>query len=157
MKKLYILPHPQKDEQSLEDDFFIPLTQQGIEDAKSLAQKLKEKKIELDLIVSSPSLRTETTSMIISETLNMKKKVLYHEVLYQGFMDELTEEISFTFYSVESLLIVGHIPLLSNLANHFIGYKEKLKPGIILEIEFQTNNWVDVSAQNAKFVQWITP
>ena len=157
MKKLYILAHPQKDENSLEDDFFIPLTQQGMDEAQSLANKLKEQQVVLDLIVSSPSLRTETTSMIISQKLDLKKKILYHEVLYQGFLDELIEEISFTFYSVESLLIVGHIPLLSNLANHFVGKKEKLKPGEILEIEFQTNNWVDVSPQNAKLVQTITP
>lgn len=152
MKKLYIMTHPLKDENSTEDDFFIPLTQQGMADAKNIAQKLKEKNIQLDLIVSSPSLRTETTSMIISEALDIKKKILYNEVLYQGFLDELIEAINFTFYSVESLMIVGHSPLLSNLANYFIGYRDKLKSGIVLEIEFGTSSWVDVSPQNAKFI-----
>lgn len=157
MMTLYLMTHPKKVETSKEDDFFVPLSQEGMQDAKKLANKLKEKNVTLDMIVSSPSLRTETTSMIVSEALDMKKKILYNEVLYQGFLDELIEAINFTFYSVQNLLIVGHSPLFSNLANHFVGYKDKLKSGIILKIEFDTSSWVDVSPQNAKLIEIIEP
>ena len=153
MKTLYVMTPPSKEKLSNEDDFFIPLTQEGIKEAQNLAKQLKNKKVQLDLIVSSPSLRTETTSMVISEALDIKKKILYNEVLYQGFTEELIESINFTFYSVETLLIVGHSPLLSNLVNHFVGYKEKLKDGIILHITFDTNSWVDVSEHNAKLIE----
>lgn len=155
MKTLYIMTHPLKEEHSNEDDFFVPLSPKGIEDTKKLAQKLKDKNISPDIIVSSPSLRTETTSMIIFNELNIKKKILYNEVLYQGFLDELIEEIHFTFYSVKSMFIVGHAPLLSNLANHFIGYKDKMKSGLIFKITFDTSSWVDVNPQNATLTDTI--
>lgn len=157
LKTLYVMTHPSKETGSNEDDFFVPLTQIGIKEAQNIANQLKEKDVELDLIVSSPSLRTETTSMIVSQALNIKKTILYNEVLYQGFTEELIESINFTFYSVETLLIVGHSPLLSNLANHFVGYKEKLKEGIVLHIIFDTNSWVDISEYNAKLIDIIEP
>lgn len=151
MKTLYIMTHPPKDTDSLEDDFFIPLSQKGIDDVKTIANGLKELEIQPDIIVSSPSLCTETTSMILSDALDVKKTILYNEVLYQGFLEELIESINFTFYSVETLLIVGHTHLLSNLAHHFVGYKDKMSDGMVIKIAFNTSSWVEVSAQNASF------
>ncbi len=157
MKTIYIMRHPQKDLTSKEDDFFVKLTPKGIEDAHSIAKKLKEKGIKPDLIVSSPSLRTETTSMILAEELGIEKSVLYNEVLYQGFLDELIEAINFTFHTVNTLIIVGHNPLLSNLAAHFTGYKDRLDMGVVFKIDFETSSWVEVDPSNATNVEVIKP
>ncbi len=53
MKTLYILRHAQKDESNPEQyDYDIPLTKKGEVDSLELGQKLKEKGILPDLIVS---------------------------------------------------------------------------------------------------------
>ncbi len=67
MKILYVMRYTQKDETSSADDFFVNLSSKGEEDANIIAQKLLSKNVKPDLIVSSPSLRTETTSMILSK------------------------------------------------------------------------------------------
>ena len=157
MKTLYVMRHPQKDESSSSDDFFLTLTSQGEEDAQSVAKKLFDKNVKPDLIVSSPSLRTEITSMILSNELNVEKSVVYNEVLYQGYLEELIESVNFTFHTVDTLLLVGHNPLLSNFANYFVGYKDKIKMGTVLKLEFNTTSWVDIDASNAKLIEIIEP
>jgi len=157
MKTLYIMRHPQKDEKSSSDDFFVTLTPQGEIDAKNVAQKLFHKGVKPDLIVSSPSLRTEITSMILSTQLDINKSVVYNEVLYQGYLEELIESLNFTFHTIDTLLLVGHNPLLSNLANHFVGYKDKMQMGEVLKVEFNTSSWVDIDENNAKLAEIIKP
>lgn len=157
MKTIYIMRHPEKDTKTSSDDFFIKLTPKGIEDAHTIARKLKEKNVEIDLIVSSPALRAETTSMIIAEDLEIKKNILYNEVLYQGFLDELIEAIQFTFHTVDTILIVGHNPLLGNLINHFTGLRDKLDMGFVCKINFDTTNWIEVDSSNAHGVEIIRP
>jgi phosphohistidine phosphatase len=157
MKTLYIMRHPEKETNSKEDDFFVPLTAKGIQDAHNIANQLKTKQIHIDLIVSSPSLRTETTSLILAQDLNIKKSILYNEVLYQGYLDELLDEIAFTFHNIENLLIVGHNPLLSNLANHFTGYKDKLETSMVMKIEFSSTNWVDINSSNVRNASFLQP
>jgi len=148
---------PQKDEKSSSDDFFLTLTHQGEEEALCVAKKLSAKGVKADLIVSSPSLRTETTSMILANELKIEKSIMYNEVLYQGYLEELIESVNFTFHTIDTLILVGHNPLISNLANHFVGYKEKLKMGVVLEIEFNTSSWVDIEPSNAKLIEIIAP
>ncbi len=157
MKTLFIMRDPEKDENSSSDDFFLVLTSKGEEDAKSVAKKLRDTGVKADLIVSSPSLRTETTSMILANKLNLEKSIMYNEVLYEGYLEELIESVNFTFHTIDTLILVGHNPLLTNLAYHFVGYKDKIKMGAVLKIEFNTSSWVDIDASNAKLIEIIEP
>ena len=155
MKKLYIIRHTQKDENSSPEDYFIKLTPQGLDDAVALANLLETKDINPDLIVSSPALRARKTAKIISKTLGFEKNIMYNEVMYQGYLEEVIEAITFTFHTVETLIIVGHNPLLSNLASHLVGYKNHLDMGTCVAIEFDTSTRVDIGAHNAKLLEVI--
>jgi phosphohistidine phosphatase len=149
--------HPQKDDKSSSDDFFLTLTPKGEVDAHNVAKKLFTKGVNIDLIVSSPSLRTEITSMILAKELHINKKIAYNEVLYQGYLEELIESVNFTFHTVETLMLVGHNPLITNLLNHFTGYKEKINMGEIVKLEFNTSSWVEVDFSNAKLIEILKP
>jgi len=157
MKTLYIMRDPEKDTKSSSDDFFLTLTAKGEIDARNIATKLFNKNVKPDLIVSSPSLRAETTSMILSKVLDINKGIVYNEGLYQGYLEELIESVTFTFHTVDTLMLVGHNPLLTNFANHFVGYKDKIGMGEVLKIEFDTSSWVDVEVDNAKLIEKIEP
>lgn len=157
MKTIYIMRHPQKDESSSSDDFFINLSSKGKNDAHSIAKKLLDKNIKIDLIVSSPSLRAETTSMILANDLNIEKSIAYNEVLYQGYLEELIESINFTFHTVDTLLLIGHSLLLTNFANHFVGYKHGIKNAEVLHVDFDISSWIDIEPQNAKLIEIIEP
>ena len=156
MKTLYIMRPAQKDVKSASDDFFLTLTNKGEADVNNVANKLFEKGVKPDLIVSSPSLRTEITSMILARKLNLDKSIVYNEVLYQGYLEELIEAVNFTFHTVDTLILVGHNPLLTNFANYFVGYKE-IKMAEVLKIEFDVSSWVEIDTSNAELVEVIEP
>jgi len=156
MKELYIIRHTQKDSiENFNDDYDVTLTQKGKEDAKKLGIKLKEKNIIPDLIVSSPAIRARTTADIIAKQINYKKSIMFNEVIYQAFLNELIESITYTFDTVNSLMIIGHNPALTALAMTFGGFNEELKMGNAIKIEFNCNSWTDIDKTNAKFIELI--
>lgn len=155
MKTLYLMRHPQKENVGLNvEDFDIKLSENGISDANKMGEKLNELNVRPDLIVASPAYRTKKTAEIIANKLNYRKSIMYSEVLFQAYVHELLETISYTYDTISTMLIVGHNPSLTALTITLDVYKEEIKPGEVLKIEFDTNSWINVEKENAKFV-WI--
>lgn len=158
MKKLYIVRHAQKDEEKLgQDDYDRPLSQKGIEDVSIMAKELAKQNVKTDLIVASPASRTRKTAEIFAEELDYKKSIMYNEVLYMAFVNELIETISYTFDTVETMVLVGHNPSLTALAITLVEFKEKFEVGGIMLIEFDCNSWIDISKENAKLISYTHP
>jgi len=158
MKKLYIVRHAQKEEAKEGiDDYDRELSQKGIDDATVMAKKLSSKQSEIDLIVSSPASRTKTTAEIFANELNYTKSIMYNEVLYMAFVNELIETITYTYDSVDNMILVGHNPSLTALAYTLVGFKEKFEMGGIMEIEFNSDSWIDISKDNANLISYKHP
>lgn len=156
MKTLYILRHGQKDESNLEQyDYDIPLTQKGEDDSHILGKKLKENKIIPDLIVSSPAIRARQTAQIISDEIGYKKGLMYNEVIYQAFLHEIVESITYTFDTIDCLMVVGHNPSLTALAVTYAGFKEEMPMASLIRIDFNCNSWTSIDKTNATFVEYI--
>lgn len=158
MKKLFIVRHAQKelDKQGM-DDYDRPLSQKGIDDATSMSELLSNKNIKVDLIVSSPAQRTKTTAEIFADKLNYNKSIMYNEVLYMAFVNELIETITYTFDTVDNMLLIGHNPSLTALAISLLGFKEEFKMGAVMEVEFNCNSWIDICKENAKLISYEYP
>ncbi len=147
--------HPEKSTPNVkEDNFDLKLSEHGIEQAHEMGQRLHKRNIEPDLIVASPANRTRTTAEIMAEELNYSKTIMYNEVLYQAFLNELLETISYTFDTVNELLLVGHNPSLTALVLTLVGHKEEVKPGMVLKIDFSTDSWINISKENANLI-WL--
>lgn len=158
MKTLYIVRHAQKeDEQIGQDDYDRDLSLKGIEDAEKMAKKFAEKNLPVDLIVSSPAKRTKLTAEIFAKTLNYNKTIMFNEVLYMAFVNELFETITYTFDTVDSMLLVGHNPSLTALAITLVEFREKFQIGAIMQIDFDCDSWIDISKENAKLISYDTP
>lgn len=158
MKKLYIVRHAQKaPEKSGQDDYDRPLSQQGFEDAQLMADKLASKGVKADLIVASPATRTKQTSEVLASTLNYNKNIMYNEVLYMAYVNELVETITYTFDTVDTMILVAHNPSLTALAVTLVGFKEKIVSGGVMEVEFDCNSWIDISRENARLISYEYP
>ncbi|AXH10335.1 phosphoglycerate mutase [Malaciobacter halophilus] len=153
MKTLYLMRHGQKELLSNKDDFDIELTAQGILDIKNMAKKLSQNKVQFDLIAASPALRAKQTAQIISEAFHYDKSIMYNEVIYQAFLNELHETITYTYDYVDSMLLIGHNPSLAALALTYCGYKEEFDMGYVLRIDFDCNSWIDIGKHNAKLIK----
>ncbi|MCG3687520.1 SixA phosphatase family protein [Aliarcobacter butzleri] len=158
MKKLYLVRHTTKDdEKSNNYDYDIELSEDGKEKAKIMAQNFAKKNPNIDLIVASPAIRTRQTAEIFVQELNYNKTVMLNEVLYMAFLNELLETITYTYDTVDSMLLVGHNPSLTALGVTLVGFKEKFEEGAIMEIEFDCNSWIDISKNNAKLISYEKP
>ena len=156
MKTLYIVRHAQKDESNPEQyDYDIPLAKKGEEDSKLLGEKLKQKDLQVDLIVSSPAVRARETAQIIADAITYRKSVVYNEVIYQAFLNEIIGSITYTFDTVNSLMIEGHNPSLSALAITYAGFKEEMKTASLIRIDFDCSSWTSIDKSNARFVEYI--
>ena len=154
MKKLYIVRHTQKEEEFTKDDYDRDLSPEGLEKAKLIAENFAKKNIPIDLIVASPAKRTMITAEIFANALNYNKSIMFNEVLYMAFVNELFETISYTFDTVDSMLLVGHNPSLTAFAITLVGFKEKFEMGAIMEINFNCDSWINISKDNAQLVSY---
>lgn len=158
MKKLYIVRHTQKEDiNSNTDDYDRELSKEGIESANAIAQLIANKNEKIDLIVASPAIRTRTTAEIIAKEINYRKAVMYNEVLYMAFVNELLETITYTYDTVDTMVLVGHNPSLTALAITLVGFKEKFEMGAIMEIEFDCDTWIEVCKENARLISYEFP
>lgn len=154
MKTLYILRHGQKNSTNPDDyDYDIKLSNKGIEDSKLIGKKLFEEGIKPDLIVSSPAFRAKTTAEIVAKELKYNKNIMYNEVIYQAFLNEIIETITYTFDTVDTLMIIGHNPALTALAITFTEFNEELDMANAVRIDFNCNSWTAIDKSNAKLVE----
>lgn len=158
MKRLYIVRHTTKErENPNEYDYDTELTPGGMKKAKTMAKELALKNPNIDLIVASPAVRTRKTADIFAKELKYDKTIMLNEVLYMAFVNELIETITYTFDSVDTMLLVGHNPSLTALAITIVGFKEKFEEGGVMLIEFDCNSWIDICKENAKLISYDLP
>lgn len=158
MKKLYIVRHAQKEEEFIGmDDYDRELSPEGVKEAENMAKYFASKNLPVDLIVASPATRTKKTAEIFAKALNYNKTIMLNEVLYMAFVNELLETITYTFDTVDSMLLVGHNPSLTALAITLVGFKEKFQMGAVMEIDFDCDSWIDICKENAKLICYDSP
>lgn len=122
-----------------------------------MAQKLALENHQIDLIVASPAVRTRHTAEIFASELGYNKTIMLNEVLYMAFVNELIETITYTYDTVDTMLLVGHNPSLTALAVTLLGFKEKFEEGAVMQIEFNCNSWIDIDKNNAKLISYTIP
>ena len=119
---LYLMRHAiaAEPEENTEDSQ-RPLTDAGRKRLGKIARNLEKLELEFDLILTSSHLCARKTADVVADALDIKKKrVVESENLTPlGAADKLVEEINAR-EAVESLLLVGHEPFLSQLIGMLI-------------------------------------
>lgn len=158
MKKLYIIRHTKKENEITNgNDYDIELSKEGIEQAKIVALNFAKKNSNIDLILASPAKRTSQTAEIFAKELGYQKAIIYNEIFYKAYVIELLETLSYTYDNFNSIILIGHNPSLTALGVTLVGLKEKIPNGGILEIDFDCNNWIEISKNNAKLISFEKP
>src|SRR5262249_12237822 len=133
-------------------DFERPLEERGKQDAKRTGEILNEKGFRPDLILTSPAKRTLDTALFVATKLNYPQKNI---VVDQNLYDASIEDLISTLQKLESLhdsvILVGHNPGLTWLANYLAeDHVASLPTSGMYCIEFNTNNWQEITLVEGK-------
>jgi phosphohistidine phosphatase len=119
MKTLLLMRHAKS---SWKDDSLTdvdrPLNNRGSRDTPFMGKLLREKQIQPDLVISSPALRAITTAKVIAGELGYEAGgIRTDEALYHGNIPAILALIARTEDTCRTLIVVGHNPGISLLAN----------------------------------------
>ena len=148
MKILYIVRHAKSSwDDPLLDDFSRPLNDRGKRDAPKMAKRLKEKKVVLDLMLTSPARRALGTCKRMAEVLNYQEdKIKTERGLYHADMDQLLEVVRSIKDKHNRVMIFGHNPGLTGFVNE-IGKQnfDNLPTCAVAAFELEIDSWQEIA------------
>jgi phosphohistidine phosphatase len=158
MKKLYLIRHAKSswDDLSL-SDFQRVLNKRGEGDAPLMAKALNDEGIKPELIISSPAIRAKTTAKIIANGIGYEKDIAFKDSIYESSDFNLMMVIKELDDALESVMIVGHNPALTDVINKISDFSLHNLPTcgmVALELE---NGWADLTPYKAKKIFYMYP
>jgi len=153
MKTLYLARHTKSSwEMEGVDDFHRPLQAKGIQKAKKAARYLNDLHIKVDKITSSPAVRALETARLIAAGIGFpKEKILIEPKIYEGSINKIVECIYATEDEFDSLMIFGHNPAITHLANLFLDPGVEFMPTMgIACVSFNTDKWSSIPLTKPK-------
>ena len=99
-------------------DFDRPLNKRGKRDAPFMGEKIRERNILPDLILSSPAKRARKTAIRFSEEIGYpKEKIQYDDKMYHSDALYLLDLVRDMDDEHETIMLFGHNPDFSDLAD----------------------------------------
>lgn len=153
MKTLILVRHAKSDwNDPMLSDFERTLNPRGMQDAPEMAKRFVERGIRPELIITSPAVRALTTCQIFAKTIGYSEnQIQMNQGIYDAGAREVMEIVSQIDESINTAMLFGHNPAISNLATYLssIHFGEVPTCSVIC-IEFQTNKWGDILKKTGK-------
>jgi len=147
MKTLYLVRHAKA---SLEfrtgKDIDRPLLEKGLKRTRYIIDYLKNLNTNIDFIISSPAVRAFETARVLAYALNFPlTNIKIESMLYEGDEDKIGDLFYDLPPKLESLMIVGHNPTITNFANLLLKHPIDYLPtsGVVC-IQFDANSWDEI-------------
>lgn len=143
MKALFLIRHAK----SSWADATLPdrdrsLQQRGGHDVAMMSKRLLQRKVQPDLIMSSPAVRALATAKGIAKGLACEHKaIVVNDRIYAATADALIEVIEGLDDKLACVLLVGHNPEITELAHHFWSQVNHMPTCAIAEFGFDVKTW----------------
>ncbi len=160
MKSLFIVRHAKSSWKNLEiSDLDRPLNARGYRNAYEMAKRLKDKQIKPDLVYTSPAIRALHTAVIFIRYLNFDFNILHlKDEIYEACSSEIIDLIAKTDTSINKLMIFGHNPDFTDLANDLAGENIYNIPTCgIVAIDFDFETWSSILDTKGKMQYYDFP
>lgn len=147
MKTLYLVRHAKSAwDNPLIQDEKRPLMDEGIARAGRIIAYLKAKQVLPDLMVSSQTIRTRETAKLFAAGLGYPvDKIKIERTIYDDFFDKILEMICSTTNEINSLMVFGHNPSMTQITNMFIHPGIDLMPTAGVScMTFDTDDWAEM-------------
>ena len=154
MKQLLLIRHAKSDwnDASL-SDFDRPLNDRGKRDAPVMAKRLVDKKVKVDLFISSPAKRAKKTATIFAKEYDVKKEeISLKDKLYEESEETLYDVISKTEDKFNSIAIFSHNPGLTDFANLLTETRiDNIPTCGIFAVKIDIKHWTDFKEAKKEF------
>ncbi|MCK5154157.1 MAG: histidine phosphatase family protein [Spirochaetales bacterium] len=153
MKKLLLLRHGNAASRfSNMTDYDRPLDNTGKMQITNIANRLIEKRLMPNLIITSSALRAFSTTGIIKNIIQTSKKekeaiikISETELLYSAAIFEYIDILKTQKNSLESIMIVAHNPAISGFISKLTGKHIGMGTGNLCILEINIEKWSDLS------------
>ena len=157
MKNLFLLRHAKSSwSDPRAGDFHRPLSKRGISNAHLLSKFISNHQIIFDLILSSPSERTQgTLDLVIADDTGVETK--FYESIYHAEVSTLVSLLRGQDDSEKDILLVGHNPGLHLLIEHLTQTDIKKFPTCSFVKLSNFDSWKDLDANILNLEFFVTP
>ena len=158
MKHLTLLRHAKSSWKNTSlSDFNRPLNKRGKRDAPYIAEKLKQRNIGVEIIVSSSAIRTLETANIFSNVLGLENDIIKSDDLYAASGEVILKTINNLNEVYTNVLVVSHNPGITNIANQLSDFFIENIPTTGIIAFTYDGNWKDLKFKCCKFLFYDTP
>tara|TARA_B100000482_G_scaffold157508_1_gene119533 strand:+ start:68 stop:556 length:489 start_codon:yes stop_codon:yes gene_type:complete len=153
LKKIIIVRHSKSSWKDLSlGDFHRPLNNRGKTDGPLMSKYLSKTIDNIDFLHSSSSVRTFETSKFFRLNIEFKN-INYDDNLYHCSANSILNFIKNYPDEYNSAMIIAHNPGLTNFINLMTNLTlDNLPTTGILVIDFDCNNWNNISTENCSLV-----
>jgi phosphohistidine phosphatase len=160
VKRLTLMRHANaqwKDPQI--SDYDRPLNRRGTSEAEAMSRRLIELKLIPTIVLTSSARRAQQTADIVARELGVPaRKMRSDESLYLATAADILRVIQTTGPRIPHLMIVGHNPGITELANLLAPTSPTdLATAAICSLTFDARIWADVQAGNLRDVRSESP
>jgi phosphohistidine phosphatase len=150
-KVLYIVRHAKSswDYDNIAD-IDRPLKVKGIKNAYEMARNIKLRNAIPGLIISSPANRALHTGLIFARVFEMSAaNIRIDEGFYESSCQYCVEKIMATDDAIDTLMIFGHNPDFTDLANQYLDEPLDVLPTAgTVKLEFACDTWKNIDKKN---------
>lgn len=144
MKRLTLVRHAKSSWRNPDlPDFERPLNHRGERDAPHMGRRLAERGLAPELLLASPARRTRLTAEAIAEQLAVDMaRITFDERIYLATAGELIKLLQAIDEELLDVLLVGHNPGITDLANYLVGGRLENVPTCgVLSVELPFTSW----------------
>lgn len=140
-------------------DMKRPLLEKGIERTRRVLACLRDHEVRPDLILASPAVRAHETANLLAVGLDYPlKDIRLESDLYFGTQDLFWSIVFGIPNHLNTVMIVGHNPGMTEIANYFLKEKlDYLPTSALVSISFDTNKWEEINRVNYRVNHLIIP
>jgi phosphohistidine phosphatase len=160
LKRLTLLRHAKSSWENPDlNDFERPLNKRGQRDASLMGRYLAERGVRFDLLLVSPATRARMTAEAIAEQLKIDRdRLTFNEHIYQATLSELVALLQTIADDRQNVLLVGHNPGITDLANFLVaGRLENIPTCGAFSVELQVHSWKQLDRGAARLLFYDYP
>lgn len=155
MKTLILVRHAKSSWDAIGlEDFERPLNERGKSDAPVMAKKLRNKKSEIDIFISSPAKRALKTARYFGKEYGVgKKEIVVENKLYGASVSTFLEVVSEIKNKHKTAIIFSHNPGLTEFANTLTSvHTDNIPTCGIFAVQANCDNWADFLRSEKNFL-----